>query len=399
MDTTNKQDLIPDYVAKLAAKSATVKNLRVKLELFNSALSQIESYRYPVKVVFFGKSVAFRVGTNSIKDIKLSGISGLAVGYKTAFKVGFIEDLTQILTSGTTTMDKHKLVLLSAAYYVLFKRDSVIIGEGESTKAESTQIIQAATELSRLKNSNDYILIKMGKKTYKVDEFKKIYGTPKADAAFYYKNNPVIYLSLKKGSGPVNFQQYGGWAGDLNIKTRYDAKTEPVVEGFVSRVENIFSHLGLVPDQNGRFNFNMLKTGSYFGKPVDNQDVEYKVKFGKDYSRYTPFGINNVHALIDGDIRFEYSNGVYTIGGKYHIELNPVLDSSSVNINENKSYKPVLLLSKSEKQGLNQGGFSNARASIWPNNSVAQTATKNLELAEQLIKEKQIDKLKNKFLK
>jgi len=62
-------------------------------------------------------------------------------------------------------------------------------------------------------------------------------------------------------------------------------------------------------------------------------------------------------------------------------------------------YKPVLMVYKSEGQGLNQGGFSNARAAIWPNNRVAQSAVDKFNLAEQLIKSKQIDKLKETFLK
>lgn len=400
MEESNTLTDINDLASKISSKSTSIQALRKKLDLFNSALAQLESYRYPIKVVFFGKSITFRVGASSIKDIKLPGINGLTDGFKTKLKDDFVSDFLQIINSGTTSLNKHKLVVLAAGYYILFKRNLVSNEADKSIKAELSQIIQTSTELSQLKRSGNAIILKLGKETYKIDEFKKILGTPKADAAFYYQNKPVVYLSLKKGSGPGNFQQYGGWAGDLGIKTRYDVKGKPIFESFVTRVENIFANLGLVPDQNGRFNFNDLKKGSYFGEPVTNSLTEYKVKFGKDYTPYSPYGINNVHALIDGDIKFKFVQDHYTLDGQYHFELNPNLETTTITRPTNEEvYKPVLIVYKSESQGLNQGGFSNARAAVWPNNRVAQTAIQKFQQAEQLIKDKQIDKLKETFLK
>ena len=396
MDTKINIDAI---AAALVSRKDKLETLRKKLGLLDSILSQIETYRVPVKVVFFSRSVAFRVGSSSIKDLKASGINGLPSGFKTDFKGEFLDEFLALL-SNPGILNKQKLVILAAGYYILFRRQDVISEEGKSTQAESAQIITTASELSQLKGKNESILIKLGKETYEVDEFKKIPGTPKADAAFYYKNKPVIFLSLKKGIGPANFQQYGGWAGDLGIKTRYDVKGKPEFENFVSRLENIFFNLGLVPDSYGRFNFNELKKGSYFGNPVSNEYTGYKVKFGKNYTPVSSFGIDNVHALIDGDIKFKFNSGFYTLDGQYHFELNPTLKNTSVeNPSEERLYKPILMVYKSEGQGLNQGGFSNARAAVWPNNRVAQSAVQKFELAEQLIKNKQIDKLKETFLK
>jgi len=390
---------IDSIAAALSSKKTVITSLRKKLGELDSALSQIESYRVPVKVVFFGKSVAFRVGSSSIKDIKVEGITGLLTGFKGEFRGDFLDEFLK-LVSTPGIINKQKLVILSAGYYILFRRNDVLTEIDKSVQAESAQIIQTSSELDQLKRNGESITIKLGKEIYKVDEFKKVPGTPKADAAFYYQNRPVIYLSLKKGAGPANFQQYGGWAGDLGIKTRYDVRGKPIFEDFVSRVENIFNNLGLVPDQNGRFNFNELKKGSYFGNPVTNEYVGYKVKFGKDYSPSSAFGINNVHALIDGDIKFKFEQGYYTLDGQYHFELNPILESTMLKRSQNDEiYKPVLMVYKSEGQGLNQGGFSNARAAIWPNNRVAQSAIDKFNLAEQLIKSKQIDKLKETFLK
>lgn len=389
---------LDSIAAALSTKKSTIETLRKNLRVLDNVLSQIENYRVPVKVVFFGKSVAFRVGLNSIKDIKAEGVTGLPTGFKTAFSDEFTNEFLKLL-SNPGIINKHKLVILAAGYYLLLRRNDVSTEVDKSIQAETAQIIQTSSELTQLKRNGDSITIKMGKETYKVDEFKKIPGTPKADAAFYFQNKPVIYLSLKKGSGPANFQQYGGWAGDLGIKTRHDVRGKPVFEDFVSRVENIFTNLGLVPDQNGRFNFNDLKKGSYFGNPIVNEYVGYKVKFGKDYSPSSSFGINNVHALIDGDIKFKYEQGYYTLNGQYHFELNPNLETNKNLNSQDEPYKPIMMVYKSEGQGLNQGGFSNARAAIWPNNRVAQSAVDKFNLAEQLIKNKQIDKLKETFLK
>ncbi len=390
---------IDRIAAALSPRKTIITSLRKKLGELDSALSQIESYRVPVKVVFFGKSVAFRVGSSSIKDIKVEGITGLLTGFKGEFRGDFLDEFLK-LVSNPGIINKQKLVILSAGYYILFRRNDVLTEIDKSVQAESAQIIQTSSELAQLKRNGESIAIKLGKEIYKVDEFKKVPATPKADAAFYYQNKPVIYLSLKKGAGPANFQQYGGWAGDLGIKTRHDVRGKPIFENFVARVENIFANLGLVPDQNGRFNFNDLKKGSYFGNPITNEYVGYKVKFGKDYSPSSSFGINNVHALVDGDIKFKYEQGYYTLDGQYHFELNPILEPNMLKRSQNDEiYKPVLMVYKSEGQGLNQGGFSNARAVIWPNNRVAQSAVDKFNLAEQLIKSKQIDKLKETFLK
>lgn len=389
---------IDRIASALSTRKKIIRPLRTKIESLDKILTQIESYRVPVKAVFFSKSIAFRVGSSSIKDLKAEGITGLPSGFKTEFKGNFLDEFLSLVYS-PGIINKHKLVILSAGYYILFKRNDVITEQDKSIQAESAQILITSTALSELKRNGESITIKMGKETYEVDEFKKIPGTPKADAAFYYKNKPVIYLSLKKGVGPANFQQYGGWAGDLDIKTRSDVRSKPIFEDFVSRVENIFNNLGLVPDNNGRFNFNDLKKGSYFGNPLLNDYVGNKAKFGKDFSPSSSFGINNVHALVDGDIKFNFKNGVYALDGQYHFELNPNLEPSKTTFREENLYQPVLMVYKSEGQGLNQGGFSNARAAIWPNNRVAQTAIDKFNLAEQLIKNNKIDKLKETFLK
>lgn len=389
---------IDRIASALSTRKKIIRPLRTKIESLDKILTQIESYRVPVKAVFFSKSIAFRVGSSSIKDLKAEGITGLPSGFKTEFKGNFLDEFLSLVYS-PGIINKHKLVILSAGYYILFKRNDVITEQDKSIQAESAQILITSTALSELKRNGESITIKMGKETYEVDEFRKIPGTPKADAAFYYKNKPVIYLSLKKGVGPANFQQYGGWAGDLDIKTRSDVRSKPIFEDFVSRVENIFNNLGLVPDNNGRFNFNDLKKGSYFGNPLLNDYVGNKAKFGKDFSPSSSFGINNVHALVDGDIKFNFKNGVYALDGQYHFELNPNLEPSKTTFREENLYQPVLMVYKSEGQGLNQGGFSNARAAIWPNNRVAQTAIDKFNLAEQLIKNNKIDKLKETFLK
>lgn len=390
---------IDSIASALSTRKKIISSLRTKIGSLDKILTQIESYRVPVKAVFFSKSITFRVGSSSIKDLKAEGITGLPTGFKTEFKGDFLDEFLSLVSS-PGIINKHKLVILSAGYYILFKRNDVVTEQDKSTQAESAQILLTSTVLSELKRNGESIAIKMGKEIYDVDEFKKVPGTPKADAAFYYKNKPIIFLSLKKGNGPANFQQYGGWAGDLGIKTRSDVKGKPIFEEFVSRVENIFTKLGLVPDNNGRFNFNDLKKGSYFGNPVTNEYVGTKVKFGKDYSPSSSFGINNVHALVDGDIKFKFKNGVYILDGQYHFELNPALEPIKQTItSDDKLYKPVLMVYKSEGQGLSQGGFSNARAAIWPNNRVAQTAIEKFNTAEQLIKNKQIDKLKETFLK
>jgi hypothetical protein len=354
-----------------------------------------------LNVTIFPKSFAFRVGTSS-KNV----ISSYPMGFK-----GDLKDQTQFVTllkkleSNKSSiilndLDFKNLVLL---YFLLYRSGKVKYGEDKTLKAETATITQTLSKMRTIMSDRDYLYIQIGKEQYMVDDFKKISGVPKADAAFYFRNNPVIFCSLKNGGQPGNFQQYGGWPVDLGIKNRDDVKKYPVVEKFVTKVENIFKSLGLKPDSNNSYDFNQLKKGSNFADFLDDPELAYRVIYGKDYGS-TNWGINNVQILLDGDIIFKPLNGYYTLEGSFHTDINPKLTNNqkSFSIDQHDIYTPVMMLAKSESQGLNQGGFKNVRAYVFPNNKVAKSYMAKTNKIQDIISrgdKTEIQNLKNELVK
>lgn len=378
-----------------------IQNIETKLkDKLLLVISQFEAVTQ-LAVVVFPKSFAFRSGSSS-RNV----ISSYPTGFKGDLKNQrqFIDLIQKLKTSrnGLRVNDQEfkSLVLL---YFLLYQPNKVSYGEDKTLNAETATISQTVNKMRSIMMDKDELYIQIGKEKYTVDDFKKITGVPKADAAFYYKNQPVIFCSLKNGGTPGNFQQYGGWPVDLGIKSRDDVRRNPVVEKFVSRVENVFKSFGLKPDSSGSYDFNNLKKGSNFADFLNDETLAYKVIYGKDYGS-TNFGINNVQILLDGDIIFKPLNGYYTLEGSFHTSINPKISTKpkTFRIDETDIYAPVMMLAKSESQGLNQGGFKNVRAYVFPNNKVAKSYMTKMKRIESVLaknNKQEIETLKSEIVK
>jgi len=350
-----------------------------------------------IKALIFAKSIAFRIGKSSIKTI-----SGFPSGFK-ASATDVVGVSKSVVNTKTTALSKDKIVTLAAAYFLIFDPGRVSAEEDATEAAETEQVINTVSDLRRLMDGSKSITIVLGKEKYEIDNFSQVSGRPKADAVFSLRNQPVIFCSLKKGRSAGDFQQYGGWASDLGISTRADINQYPEFKQFVERIENIFKFLGQKKDNNDRYDFNVFNKGSNFATYLNDEKLANMVMFGKDYGS-TRFGLNNCQILIDGDVKFKKVTGGYTIEGEFHTQLNPLLEVRKpvFKIDENDIYTPALFVYKSESQGLNQGGFSNARASIWPNNKVIRSYIKLTKDVESAIKSKntaQIKAITEKLLK
>lgn len=347
----------------------------------------------------FEGSVAFRIGKSSIKTIS---------GYPSGFKSGFSSNSNAkdiFDTSNFTsfnTISKQNFVQI-AAFYFLYKDSNRVKTESDNTEAaEGEQIALTKTKLKALLKESNQIKIKVGNEEYTVDNFEQVSTRSKSDAYFSFKRKPLIYISLKKGKVAGDFQQYGGLM-DLGI--RGDNYTEfPDIVEFRNHIDDMFSSFGL-KRKNGKYDFNDLKVGSYFGFFLSNPTTACKAIFGKEFGS-TNFGLDNCHATIDGDLNFKRIGkqlNNYTLDGQFHITLNPYTYSTRASVfKPDDIYKPVLFVQKSESQGLNQLGYLNARFNIWPNNKVATKGRENLDEIISAIKsknKKSIYQLKAKYVK
>lgn len=347
----------------------------------------------------FEGSVAFRIGKFSIKTI-----SGYSSGFKSSFSSNSnAKDIFD--TSNFTafnTISKQNFVQI-AAFYFLYKDPNRVKTESDNTEAaEGEQIALTKTKLKALLKEANQIKIKVGNEEYTIDDFQQVSTRSKSDAYFSFKRKPLIYISLKKGKAPGDFQQYGGLM-DLGIKGADYAEFPDIVE-FTNHIDNMFSSFGL-KKKNGKYDFNDLQAKSYFGFLLPNPTTACKAIFGKEFGS-TDFGLNNCHAAIDGDLSFKRVGkqlNNYALDGEFHITLNPYTYSTRASeFKPDDIYKPVLFVQKSESQGLNQLGYLNARFNIWPNNKVAKKGRENLDEIISAIKlknKKTIYELKTKYIK
>lgn len=351
----------------------------------------------------FSKSVAFRIGKSSIKSIP-----NYTAGFKTSFAgTKTAKEVFGAVKAFTSPVSKTDFVIIAAAYFLVNHKDRVKSESDSTEAAETEQVVQTQEVMKKLVKEYGSVKLVVGKKTYDVDSFHQVSGRPKADMTFNYKGNPVIFVSHKKGSKAGDFQQYGGFAADLGISIKADAARYPEIHKFITEVEEIMAALGLKKDTNGRYDFNALKKGSNFAKLINDSKVAYTVMFGKDYASGT-LGLNNCSILIDGDIMFKPVKGkganVFKLEGSYHTTLNPVLETTPKVFTSNAEdiYSPAMFIMKSEAQGLNQGGFSNVRAVIWPNNAVIKGYSKKFNDIYAAVKSKnkqQIGEFRKELLK
>lgn len=357
----------------------------------------------------FAKSVAFRIGKSSIKSIVnyASGFKTSFSGSKTAKDVFTSTTAFGVLKSGNTALSKTDFVLMAAVYFLANHKDRVKSESDSTEAAETEQVVQTQEMMNKLVKEYGSVKLVVGKKTYDVDSFHQVSGRPKADMTFNYKGNPVIFVSHKKGSKAGDFQQYGGFAADLGISIKADAARYPEIHKFITEIEEIMAALGVKKDTNGRYDFNALKKGSNFAKLINDSKVAYTVMFGKDYASGT-LGLNNCSILIDGDIMFKPVKGkganVFKLEGSYHTTLNPVLETTPKVFSSNATdiYSPAMFIMKSEAQGLNQAGFSNVRAVIWPNNAVIKGYSKKFNDIYEAVKNKnkqQLGEFRKELLK
>ena len=347
----------------------------------------------------FEGSVAFRMGKSSIKTIP---------GYPSGFKSGFSanSNAKDVFESSSYTafnnVNKQNFVQI-AAFYFLYKDPKRVKTESDKTEAaEGEQIALTKTKLTALLKDSKQINLKIGNEQYTVDNFEQVSTRSKTDAYFSLQRKPVVFLSLKKGKAAGDFQQYGGLM-DLGIRgENYDGF--PDIVEFRNHIDNMFSAFGL-KRKNGKYDFNDLKIGSYFGFYLSNTTTACKAIFGKDFG-LTNFGLDNCHAAVDGDLNFKRVGrqlNTYELDGEYHITLNPYTYSNRISsFKPDEIYRPVLFVQKSESQGLNQLGYLNARFNIWPNNKVATKGRENLDeiiFAVKSKNKKAIYNLKNKYVK
>lgn len=165
-------------------------------------------------------------------------------------------------------------------------------------------------------------------------------GEPKADVVLVAKNGkkltPVGFLSYKMGSNAKGFQNYSG----LSEKSAPFIFNHPESLKFYKQMQTLASHGGKV---------------EHYQKIVDPL-IKGKSVFGMDYPS-SSFGVNNCHAIIQGEPRMSGGTITYTYMHK------------NGDMNFDKEYDPVFGSRTASGRGnVGPGGisFTGYRIGIYP---------------------------------
>ena len=153
----------------------------------------------------------------------------------------------------------------------------------------------------------------------------------KADFALVDSKEPRIFISYKPGSSVRDVISYGGITGE-------SAKTEEVSK-FIEAVKN------KTTDMKG--------LGYEFGAPLTDELVAQRAIYGSGYG--ASFGINNVQALMQGDVK------LVAKGDSYELISNHTILSPSI---PDDSYKPYLNARFAGDR--NQFGIQHCRVGVVP---------------------------------
>ena len=170
-------------------------------------------------------------------------------------------------------------------------------GEGSGTAKEDAQLSslrqQIATAKKELKSAT--IPVKIKNKIYHITDAASTSGTPKSDFHLLDINGKeVVWISHKDGSGPKDFQQWGG----ISEKKEPKIFIHPETKRFISDLKKMYPK-GLPPatSLNRKIKDKNLKMLSVYGNNFDSKIL----------------GQQNVTILLQGPVKLVKSTSNYTL--------------------------------------------------------------------------------------
>jgi hypothetical protein len=153
----------------------------------------------------------------------------------------------------------------------------------------------------------------------------------KADFALVNDEGSVLFISYKPGSSVKDVISYGGITGE--------SEKAPDVVAFIKAIKE------QTTDMKG--------LGYEFGVPLTDKLVAQRAIYGSDYG--SKFGINNVQALMQGDVKLVAKGDVYELVSNHTI-LSPSVPG--------ESYEPYLNARYTGDR--NQFGIQHCRVGVVP---------------------------------
>lgn len=205
-------------------------------------------------------------------------------------------------------------------------------GVGSTIKKETKQLNSLNKQIQDYlkKNKVDYVDIKIENKTHKVVMAETTPKTPKSDIHLINTDGKeCVWISLKDGTSPKSFQQYGGFTE----KGMYDREKE--LKDFVAFVKSGYSE---------------IPSGMTMGSKISSRAIKGKTIYGVDFGRGTR-GVNNVNLVLQGNIILKEGK----LTGSAHTWNNGHIPSGG--------YEPIMIVRRGDR---NQFQIKRARFLISP---------------------------------
>src|SRR6185503_4424864 len=220
------------------------------------------------------------------------------------------------------------------------KPDGGGVGVGIETR-EINSINKQFDEI-RSKTGLGYIPIKVKNFKYQAVSCIKTFGVPKSDFSILDKNgNEIIWLSHKEGSTPRDFQQWGGMTDPA-------IASHPESQDFIQQMQDMF------PEG--------IPRATTVAKEITSFNLQAMAIYGVDYSKSSPFGLNNVSVVLQGPVK------VTKYGNSFEFKANHSHENGD---RMSGGYTPVFMCMY--KGDRSQFGVAGARFAIQPRDSRAVT--------------------------
>jgi len=229
---------------------------------------------------------------------------------------------------GSTVSDDGKKVHYDGATILVKPAEA----QGAGLKKEAGQILALDTSIKEHLNGQPFIILAVGTRIVNAAGIIKVPGNVKADAQVIDENGePVAWISLKDGTGPRGFGQWGG----VNHLSR-----DPDVMKFVQDLK-----LKVGPE---------IPRGPTYGSPITNNRLKALACFGKAFGG--PPGESNVDLILQGHPTLKKgTRGSYVITGAHSWHNGDIPQGE---------YEPVLTARFAPDR--NDFGIKGARITAYP---------------------------------
>ena len=220
-------------------------------------------------------------------DVKKKTNNIIKVIVPMSLRFASVRQIAELLPDSIISSDGKKIVYDGAT--VLVKPAEA---QGAGLGKEEGQIIAIDSAIKEHLDAQPFINLMVGDRIVKAAGIIKVAGTVKADAQIIDSvGNPVAWISLKDGTSPLSFGQWGG----LN----HLGKNEELV-AFVAALKETFG--------------NEMPRRVTYGQLIKNPALKAASCFGKDFGKAR--GISNVDLILQGHPTIKKGpNGSYILNG------------------------------------------------------------------------------------